>query len=268
MTVRFQKPKKVSIIIVSLNTKNFFLNTVNSVLAQSYKEKEIIVVDGNSTDGTINIIKKIKKKFSKVIIEKDRGIYDAMNKGSHLVSGKWVIFLNSGDVFYNKNTLSDIFEQSITKKDIIYGNTLVKNKSVNYFVDANFFSKKTILMPFCHQSTMIKADIIKKNKFSLEYKYSSDFNFFIKCFSKKKIFYNSNLTIAKVIANGVSDNNRQKVYDENIRILKKYNYNFFIILKLWLFKLANLIKDYIKYTLPEFLILLILKFKYRKKILK
>ena len=268
MTVRFQKPKKVSIIIVSLNTKNFFLNTVNSVLAQSYKEKEIIVVDGNSTDGTVNIIKKIKKNFSKVIIEKDRGIYDAMNKGSHLVSGEWVIFLNSGDIFYNKNTLSDIFKQSITKKDIIYGNTLVKNKSINYFVDANFFSKKTILMPFCHQSTMVKADIIKKNKFSLEYKYSSDFNFFIKCFSKKKIFYNSNLTIAKVIANGVSDNNRQKVYGENIRILKKYNYNFFIILELWLFKLANLIKDYIKYTLPEFLILLILKFKYRKKILK
>ena len=129
MTVGLQKFRKVSIIIVSLNTKYFFLKTVNSVLAQSYKEREIIVVDGNSTDGTIDIIKKMKKKFSKVIIEKDRGIYDAMNKGSRLVSGEWVIFLNSGDVFYNKNTLSDIFKQSITKKDIIYGNTLVKNKN-------------------------------------------------------------------------------------------------------------------------------------------
>jgi glycosyltransferase involved in cell wall biosynthesis len=268
MTVGLQKFRKVSIIIVSLNTKYFFLKTVNSVLAQSYKEREIIVVDGNSTDGTIDIIKKMKKKFSKVIIEKDRGIYDAMNKGSRLVSGEWVIFLNSGDVFYNKNTLSDIFKQSITKKDIIYGNTLVKNKNINYLVDASFFSKKTILMQFCHQSTMVKADIVKKNKFSLKYKYSSDFDFFIKCFSRKKIFYNSNLTIAKVIANGVSDNNRQKVYSENIKILKKYNYNFFTILKLWLFKLSNLIKDYIKYILPKFLILLILKFKYRKKILK
>jgi glycosyltransferase involved in cell wall biosynthesis len=257
--------KKVSIIVVSLNTKYFFLKTVKSALAQSHEEKEIIVVDGNSTDGTIDTIKKMKKEFSKIIIEKDKGIYDAMNKGSHLASGDWIIFLNSGDVFYNKNVLSDVFEQPVANKDIIYGNTFVKNKGINYLIQGKFFSKKTICMPFCHQSVLVKKNIVKKNKFSLIYRYSSDFNFFIKCFSRKNNFYNLNLTIATVLANGVSDNNRQKVYSENIKILKKYNSNFFIILNLWMLKLSNLIKDCIKYIFPESILLLILKFKYQKQ---
>ena len=73
-----------SIIIVSLNTKKDFIKTFNSTKKQSYKKIEIIVVDGNSSDGTIKEIKKLKKNISKFIIEKDRGIYDAMNKGLKL----------------------------------------------------------------------------------------------------------------------------------------------------------------------------------------
>ena len=98
-------------------------------------------------------------------------------------------------------------------------------------------------MPFCHQSAIVKTDIVKRKKFSLKYKYSSDFNFFVSCFARKKIFYESNLTIATVLAQGLSDNNRQKVYSENIEILSKYNYTFFTIAKLWFLKLFNLIND-------------------------
>jgi glycosyltransferase involved in cell wall biosynthesis len=256
---------KLSIVVVSLNTKNQFLKTIKSINSQKYKNYEIIVVDGNSTDGTFEVIKKMKKNFSQIVIEKDKGIYDAMNKGAQLASGNWIAFLNSGDIFYNNRVLLNIFKLPIAKKDIVYGDTLVKNKDINYFAYSTIFSKKTIVMPFCHQSTIVKTDIVKKNRFFLEYKYSADFDFFIKCFSRKKNFYNSNLTIATVLANGVSDNNRQKVYSENIKILKKYNYNFFIILNLWLFKFSNFLKDCIKYVFPESIILLILKFKYLKQ---
>ncbi len=256
---------KLSIVVVSLNTINQFLKTIKSINSQKYKNYEIIVVDGNSTDGTLEVIKKMKKNFSQIVIEKDKGIYDAMNKGAQLASGNWMAFLNSGDIFYNSRVLLNIFKLPIVKKDIVYGDTLVKNKDINYFAYSKIFSKKTIVMPFCHQSTMVKTDIIKKNRFFLEYKYSADFDFFIKCFYRKKIFYNSNLTIATVLANGVSDNNRQKVYSENIKILKKYDYNFFIILNLWLLKFSNFLKDCIKYVFPESIILLILKFKYLKQ---
>ena len=258
------KGSKISIVIVSLNTKFFFLKTIKSIISQSYKNKEIIVVDGKSTDGTIEVIANMKKKFSKIIIEKDKGIYDAMNKGAYLASGEWIMFLNSGDIFYNNQVLANIFKKSFENKDIIYGNTLVKQKKIKYLVPSSIFSKATNIMPFCHQSAIVKTDIVKKNKFSLKYKYSSDFDFFLRCFSRKKIFYDSNLTIATVLANGLSDNSRQKVYSENIKILTKYNYSFFIIAKLWLLKLFNFKKDFIKYILPQNIILLILKFKYRK----
>lgn len=257
---------KLSIVVVSLNTKKKFLKTIQSINSQTYKNYEIIVVDGNSTDGTLKIITKMKKNFSKIIIEKDKGIYDAMNKGSHLASSDWVIFLNSGDVFYNNQTLFNIFKQPVIENDIIYGDTQVKNENINYFVNSSIFSKKTILMPFCHQSTIVKTDIVKKNKFSLKYKYSSDFDFFIKCFLKKRKFYNSNLNISTVITNGLSDINRQKVYSENIQILKNYNYNFFLILNIWLFKLLTLAKDSIKCMLPKKIIMIILKFKYKYKL--
>jgi glycosyltransferase involved in cell wall biosynthesis len=253
---------QLSIIVVSLNTKAKFLQTIKSIISQTNKIYEIIVVDGKSTDGTIKEIKKLKKNFSKIIIEKDKGIYDAMNKGSRLASGDWVIFLNSGDVFYNRKTLFNIFKYPVSENDIIYGDTQIKNENINYFVNSSVFSKKTILMPFCHQSTIVKTDIVKKNKFSLKYKYSSDFDFFIKCFLKNRKFYKSNLIISRVIANGLSDKNRQKVYNENIQILKHYNYNFFFIFKMLLFKLLTLAKDSFKFILPKKLIMIILKFKY------
>ena len=257
------KQPKVSIIVVSLNTKNLFLKTITSIINQSFKSKEIIVVDGQSRDGTLLIIKKLEKKITKIIIGKDRGIYDAMNKGIKLASAKWTMFLNSGDIFYKKNTLFNIFKKKvIEQQDIIFGNTIVKNSDLKYFVKGKSFADKTIVMPFCHQSSLVKTYIAKKNNFSLNYKYSSDFNFFIEQFKRKRIFYSLNLVIATVEAKGLSDRNRQKVYNENIKILKKNNCNFTFILNLFLLKLVNYIKDFTKYILPIFLTNWILKLKY------
>ncbi len=261
------KKYKISIIVVSLNTKFFFLKTIKSIIGQSYKNKEIIVVDGKSIDGTVETITNMKKNFSKIIIEKDKGIYDAMNKGSYLAKGEWIMFLNSGDIFYNKQVLANIFKNPHMNKDIIYGDTLIKQKNIKYLAPSSIFLKTTSIMPFCHQSAIIKTAIVKRNKFSLKYKYSSDFDFFLRCFAKNKKFYNINCIIATVLAQGLSDNNRQKVYSENIKILTKYNYSFFILAKLWFLKFYNLIKDCIKYILPENFILLILKFKYRKRLM-
>jgi glycosyltransferase involved in cell wall biosynthesis len=264
-----KRNNKVSIVVVSLNTKLFFLNTVSSIISQTYQNKEIIIVDGNSTDGTKKLIKKMKKNFKKIIIENDNGIYDAMNKGSKLASGDWIIFLNSGDIFYNKKTLSDIFNKYILKNvDIIYGNTLIQNNNINYIVKGSAFTKKTLFMPFCHQSTIVRSNILKTFKFSQKYKYSSDFNFFIKCFYNNKNFYNSNLIISKVVANGFSDKNRQKVYNENIQILKNFNYNYFLILHIFILKLTTLVKSFVKYILPNNLVEIILKLKYKKNINK
>ena len=256
--------KSISIIVVSLNTKKEFLKTIRSIQKQDYKNYEIIIVDGKSSDGTIDEIKKLNKKKIKYIIERDNGIYDAMNKGSDLASGNWIIFLNSGDVFYNNCVLSNIFKKCLKKIDIIFGNTVVNNNGIRYLLKSRYFTNKTILMPFCHQSSIIKSSLIKKFKFSLKYYHSSDFDFFIKCFLKKKIFYYSRQTISTVVAQGLSDLNREKVFNENIQILKKYNYKFNFILNLKLQKNISLFKKYIKIFIPKNIKLLILKIKYRK----
>ena len=99
----------ISVIVVSLNTKDDFIKTINSILSQT-KKVEIIVVDGESTDGTIEEIKKISKYLNKIIVEKDEGIYFAMNKGIRMASSEWVYFLNSGDIINKKNTEKNIIK--------------------------------------------------------------------------------------------------------------------------------------------------------------
>jgi glycosyltransferase involved in cell wall biosynthesis len=180
--------KNLSIVVVSLNSKDDFIKTINSIISQTYKKKEIIIIDGLSSDGTIEQIQKFKKYFAKIVIEKDKGIYDAMNKGISFSSGKWTMFLNSGDIFYKKDVLEKIFKQKLSGNDILFGDTLIKNKKIKYLVKAKNFTINTIVMPFCHQSTIVKTKIIKHLMFSLKYKYSSDFHFFFRCFIKKKNF--------------------------------------------------------------------------------
>ena len=119
---------KVSIIVVSLNTKIDFLETIESIKRQTYKNYETIVIDGKSNDGTVDEINKIKDNLSNFIIEKDTGIYDAMNKGIALAKGEWIIFLNSGDIFFDDFTLEKIFNEELSNKDVVFGNTVIKNE--------------------------------------------------------------------------------------------------------------------------------------------
>ena len=254
-----------SIIVVSLNTKYQFLKTINSVTNQTYKKYEVIIVDGKSTDGTINEIKKIKNKKFQFIIDKDKGIYDAMNKGVSKCSGKWVIFLNSGDMFFNKNVLKKISKKKISQADILFGDTIIQNKYFNYNSKAKTFTKETFLMPFCHQSSLVKRNLLMKYRFDLKYKISSDFNFFINSYYKDYSFLNLNFTISKVTSGGLSDLNRKKVFQENMKIIKKYGYDksYFIILYaiIWF----DILKNLIKILLPNYLNSFIYSIKYGKK---
>ena len=254
--------KNLSIIVVSLNSKNDFIKTIKSVVNQTYKKKEIIIVDGLSSDGTIEQIQKFKKYFSKIVIEKDKGIYDAMNKGINFSSGKWTMFLNSGDTFYKKDTLDKIFKQKLLDNDILFGDTLINNKGIKYLVKAKNFTINTIIMPFCHQSTIVKTKILKNLMFSLKYRYSSDFHFFFKCYNKKKKFLNLNLIISKVISDGISDKNRQKVFSENISVLRVM-FNSTFAVRLWRLKFFEFIKNSLKFILPKFIIAKILTIKYK-----
>jgi glycosyltransferase involved in cell wall biosynthesis len=257
---------KVSIIVVSLNTKNDFLETIKSINNQTYKHFEIIVIDGKSNDGTENEIIKMSNIFSKFIIEKDNGIYDAMNKGIVLAKGEWIIFLNSGDIFFEKLTLEKIFNKKKSYKDVIFGNTVIKNKKYKYISIGKNFEQGTVVMPFCHQSSFIKSSLLKKNLFNLDFTISSDFNLFYKCYMQKKYFYRLNIPFTIVKSGGISDIKRQQVYNENISIMKTYNKKI-NTLKIYMLKFFQGFKDVLKLLLPQKLKHLILKIKYNKRII-
>ena len=188
-----------------------------------------------------------------------------MNKGIKKSSGKWIIFLNSGDIFHDLNVLKKISQKNIHNYEILFGNTLVNNKNFNYILKAQHFTNETVLMPFCHQSSIVKRKLLLKFRFDLKYKISSDFNFFISSFYKKYSFFNLNFIVSKVNSGGLSDLNRKKVYQENIKILKQHrnDIKFFIILYFYI--CFDTFKNFIKFLIPDLLNLFILSIKYGKK---
>ncbi len=245
----------ISVIVVSLNTKDDFIKTINSIISQT-KKVEIIVVDGYSKDGTVEEIKKISKSLNKIIIEKDEGIYFAMNKGIRMASNEWIYFLNSGDIFFENTTVENIMNILIQneKADVVIGNSLVKKK--NYLVKSprTKMNNNTVNSCFSHQSTFVKKDLLKQYSFNTKFKYASDFDFYLKLFklNKKFLYIDQFISINKY--GGISDINRIKVYLEFKNIIFMRNNNFFNIFKINSLIFMNFLKKIIKLVLPTSLV--------------
>ena len=259
---------KFSIIVVSLNTKKDFIKTINSIIKQSFNNKEIIVVDGLSDDGTVYEIKRLKKNFSKIILEKDSGIYHAMNKGLRVASGEWIFFLNSGDLFKDRDVLKNASKLIKKKNDIVFGDCLINNGQIIYKNEGKPFTKNTILMPYSHQSVFVKKKLFFKNYFNLRYKISSDFDFFYCQFKKNRKFQKINIILSITKSGGISDKKRLTVLKENFDILKKNKITLFKFLKIFLYFIEFLLKRFIKFILPTFIIKIVLNIKYKDKIIK
>ena len=108
----------VTIVTVVYNAADTIENTILSVINQDYPNKEYIVIDGGSNDGTVSVIKKYEEKLTKWISEKDEGIYDAMNKGIMLGHGDWITFRNCGDLFAEKNSLTKVFSMVLLEAKV------------------------------------------------------------------------------------------------------------------------------------------------------
>tara|TARA_B100000674_G_C37897504_1_gene942071 strand:- start:38 stop:817 length:780 start_codon:yes stop_codon:yes gene_type:complete len=243
----------ISIIIVSLNTKDDFLETIKSIISQT-KKFEVIVVDGNSTDGTSEIIDKYSNFFDKIIIEKDEGIYFAMNKGIKLASKEWIYFLNSGDTFFNNKIIEKITKilQQNKEVDVVIGNSLVKRK--NYFVKSprSNMNNYTVNSCFSHQSTFTKRYLLNLYPFDTQYRYSSDFDFYLKLFKLKKKFFYVDQLISINKDGGISDINKIAVFLEFKKIIIQHNKNIVNLCKINFFIFLNFIKQALKFILPKY----------------
>lgn len=175
-----------SIITVCYNAIDSIEQTILSVLNQTNVHIEYLVIDGGSTDGTIDIIKKYADKISYWVSEPDKGIYDAMNKGIKKATGDYINFMNSGDCFVDQNVLDNVSKYILRAPtvDIIYGNTYKFNAKKRW----EDFSQKPSALKYhgvcCHQSAFIKTRYHQANLFDIRFKYMADFNFFHKAYMK------------------------------------------------------------------------------------
>lgn len=215
---------KITIITVCYNAINSIEKTIISILSQTYKNLEYIIIDGGSTDGTIDVIKKYEKQISYWKSEPDKGVYDAMNKGIELATGEWVNFMNAGDSFYNTEVLQSLnlyFSDSQT--DIIYGDTCIEiNNKNKYRVIPENISNIELHLPFCHQSCFVKSSIIKNNLFLLQYKYVADYAMFYKFYQLGYKFKYINHIISNYQINeGLTASNMYKCYLETFTVNKR-----------------------------------------------
>ncbi len=208
----------VSIITVAFNAVDEIENTILSVLSQSYNNIEYIIVDGGSTDGTVDVIKKYSDKIDTWISEPDNGVYDAMNKGVKTAYGEWVNFMNCGDVFYNEEVVERLFEEPIDCTDVVvFGNTEFVTKKGNRIVKyGDFLLHK--YMPACHQSIFCRRRELVKRPFDIAYKIAADLDFFYHLSPEYKFKY-VNIIVSRYNAiYGISTSNEIGTLKEILKI--------------------------------------------------
>ena len=213
----------ISIITVVRNNKNGILRTINSVINQDYKNIEFILIDGLSTDGTLDIIKSVNNKIDIVISEKDNGIYDAMNKGIKIAKGQYITFLNSGDWFEN-NTLNFVSKILIENKDvdILHGLLAYYNKNIELEFILGDTSLSIPSRMIQHPASFVKSSLYKKNTFDLKYKSASDYNTFIKFYLNNYNFKFIPTIFTNFVNDGISQNIDSRL--ETIQIKRKYKF--------------------------------------------
>lgn len=185
------KDNLITIVTVSYNAGQSIEKTILSVVNQTYNNTEYIIIDGNSTDETVNIIKKHEDKITYWISEPDQGIYHAMNKAIDRATGDWIIFMNAGDIFANNNILVDVFMKNslqIKEADVIYGDTVYDYYSYSFMLEPDKLETLKIDKNFCHQSSFVRTNLMKKDKFNQDLKICSDFQFFYNLYQNEHNF--------------------------------------------------------------------------------
>jgi glycosyltransferase involved in cell wall biosynthesis len=215
----------VSIVTINYNNLSGLMLTVNSVLNQKGIKPEFIIVDGGSTDGSAEYILANNGLFSKIIIEKDKGIYDAQNKGILNATGDYILFLNGGDWFTDENSLA-AFVPELGNYDILYGDIIYKKDDHDNeyqfpdIIDEKFMFSKG--MP--HQATLIRRSLFNKTGLhNLSYKICADWHFFMNAFFKyEATSFHIKKPITIFDCTGVSSGieNIEPIIKEHISILK------------------------------------------------
>lgn len=240
---------KFSVITVCYNAEATIEDTIQSVISQTYHHVEYIIVDGASKDRTMDIVNRYREHIAIVVSERDKGLYDAMNKGIGLATGDYLCFLNAGDSFHEDDTLQQMVHSIHTPQlpDVLYGETeLVDHEG--HFLRMRRLSAPDVLtwksfrqgMLVCHQAFFPRRDLVMP--YDLRYRFSADFDWCIKIMKKSKVLQNTHLTLIDYLAEGMTTRNHKASLKERFRIMTRhYGWTSTLAFHLW-FVLRLLLK--------------------------
>lgn len=232
---------KISIITITYNAEKVLEKTILSVLQQTNHDFEYIIIDGNSKDSTVSIIKKYEQKIAegcfpgvdsaqfKWISEPDQGIYDAMNKGIKHATGDFVWFMNAGDKIYSTETLQQIQELLDIEPecDFIYGQSIMINEMEEIVgemkkIAPRKISKKSFLngLVICHQSMLVHKSIA--SAYSLDYKIASDYDWTVKAIEKSVCQGYIDQYLSRYLTAGISAQNFWLSWRERFSIMSNH----------------------------------------------
>jgi len=216
----------LSVITIVYNNVKDIERTVQSVLNQTYPAIEYIVIDGASTDGTLDVLHRYKDRIDTLVSEKDKGIYDAMNKGLSLATGDYVLFMNSGDEIYSPETVAQVFA-SAADADIYYGETEMydenwKSLGKRRHSAPEKFSYKSFKygMSVSHQAIYIKRSLTEP--YDRRYKLSADIDWILRAARKAKNIVNVQAYVAKYLVGGMSKKKHRQSLKERFQIMREH----------------------------------------------
>ena len=210
---------KISVVTINYNNKTGLSKTLNSIINQSYKTFEFIVIDGGSEDGTKELLLQNNNAITYWVSEPDHGIYHAMNKGIMKAKGDYCIFMNSGDSFYDLNVLENVVP-FLDGTDVRYGNTeCTDGKRMNSVYEPPYFSLFYV-SSFSHQSTCIGTELLKKYLYDESLKIVADWKFFLQTLILNNGSFKAiDLKISLYDANGISSTNKILYEKEREQVL-------------------------------------------------
>jgi glycosyltransferase involved in cell wall biosynthesis len=221
-----KKEPLISIITVVYNDAGHILTTIDSVREQTYDAIEHIIVDGASTDGTMDVVNRFDDTL-KVISEPDRGIYDAMNKGLRMATGEYIWFLNAGDRVYERDTVEKMISLMHNSPDVVYGGTMIIDEHGRAIGDRRLkpparLSWKSFRqgMIVCHQALVVRRALAEK--YDPGYRIAGDIDWAIRCTRKADTILNSGLVLCSFMEGGLSGTYIRQGLKERFRIMRRF----------------------------------------------
>lgn len=197
--------KKISIVTVTFNASKTLEQTIQSIISQTYTNIEFIIIDGASSDDTINIINKYSNKITHWISEPDNGIYDAMNKALKLATGDFLIFMGADDVFFKPETIEKMAKQMINLNSVYYGNVILKG--LNKIHNGKFNKIKWGTTNISHQAIFYPQKVYKSYEYNTKYKIYADYAYNLTLLKDKVNFIYINEIITLYNMEGISARN-------------------------------------------------------------